>query len=490
MFASDRLTAASLRLEVGSNRSYLIAGAIMVVAAIIRVELPMFDWMPYLTFFPAVVVITLVCGGAAGLVSMLLSLGIAWLLLMPAALSFDNLYRSVIFTIGCCSVIFVAATVRHATALVRRLNATLRQSETKFRGLLESAPDAMVIVDGAGRIALVNAAAERLFGYPRTRLLGETPDMLMPATAGGELVGKRQDGTLFPIEVSHSPLQTEDGSMISSAIRDVTARKQIEADLLRASRAKTDFLSGMSHELRTPLNAVVGFAELLQMGSGGDLTAKQEEYVGHILEGGQHLLVLVTQLLDLAGIEAGKLNLSIMPVDVAAVLRYVHGLMSPLAQQAEIEFVIEIPANIADARADELRLRQVLINFLSNAIKYNHAGGRVILAAEPGDGAVRFTVSDTGSGISPDRTEDLFQPFNRLGAEHSKVSGTGIGLAYSRKIVEAMGGTVGFTSEVGKGSVFWVDLPAEPEPAASIASAPASNAAFLSFGADPALSPA
>jgi protein-histidine pros-kinase len=465
MFVSDRLTAASLRFEAGSKKSYFIAGAIVLVAAILRLELPTFDRMTYLTFFPAVIVITLVCGGAAGFVSMLASLGMAWLFVMPSPLSFDDLYRSSMFTIGCCSVIFVAAIVRHAAALVRDLNATLQQSEAKFRGLLESAPDAMVIVDGAGRIALVNAAAERLFGYPRTRLLGERPEMLMSPTESGELVGKRRDGTLFPIEVSHSPLQTEDGSMTSSAIRDVTARKRIEADLLRASRAKTDFLSGMSHELRTPLNAVVGFAELLQMRSGGDLTAKQEDYVTHILEGGQHLLVLVTQLLDLAGIEAGKLNLSVMPVDVPAVLRYVHGLMSPLAQQAEIEFVLNIPADIADACADELRLRQVLINFLSNAIKYNHAGGQVILAAEPVDGAVRFTVSDTGNGIAPDRKDELFQPFSRLGAEHSKVSGTGIGLAYSRKVVEAMGGTVGFTSEVGKGSVFWVDLPAEPQSA-------------------------
>jgi signal transduction histidine kinase len=260
--------------------------------------------------------------------------------------------------------------------------------------------------------------------------------------------------------------------------------------LMQASRAKTDFLSGMSHELRTPLNAVVGFAELLQMKSVGELSEKQHEYVGHILEGGNHLLVLVTQLLDLAGIEAGRLNLSVVPVDVGAVLRYVHGLMTPLAQQADVTFVLDVPAQIADVHADEMRLRQVLINLVSNAIKYNNSGGRVVLSAGPRGGeGIRFAVSDTGIGIQPDRVDELFQPFSRLGAEHSKVSGTGIGLAFSRKVVEAMGGTLGFTSEVGKGSVFWVDLPADT--LAVPAMEPTATAAILTpLTGSEALSPA
>ena len=491
MFDISKLSVDLPRLRAGSTASYLTAFAIMTLAAIVRAEIsPALAWLPYLTFFPAVVVITLVCGGIEALISALAAMILTWLFFMPHTLSFENAYRTVMFIIGTGSVVFVAGAVRHTGAIIRRLNHTLGQSEAKFRGLLESAPDAMVIVDAAGRIVLVNAATERLFGYSRSQLLGRTADMLMPAATGDDIVGMRKNGSCFPIEVSHSPLQTEDGPMVSSAVRDVTARKQIEAELMRASRAKSDFLSGMSHELRTPLNAIVGFAELLQIKSAESLTPKQHEYVGHILEGGNHLLVLVTQLLDLAGIEAGRLNLSIQPVEAAIVLRYVQGLMAPIAQKAQVNFIVNVPHGVAEAKADELRLRQVLLNLLSNAIKYNNAGGEVVLGAQSFDGVVRFTVSDNGVGIPPDRTDELFQPFNRLGAEHSRVGGTGIGLAFSRKVVEAMGGTVGFTRELGKGSSFWVDLPADPLPAPVAAPEPVHADRFVPLPDDGALSPA
>jgi len=482
------------RLKSGSVKTYLIAVVLVAAAAAVRLEVSsLLSSLPFLTFFPAIVIITLLCGGAEAVMATILSIVVAWLFFMPHALSLNNAYRSGVFLVGSSSVILVASAVRHAGSVIRRLNTTLGQSEAKFRGLLESAPDAMVIADEQGRMVLVNAATERLFGYARSQLLGRPAEMLLPASAGDELTGRCKDGSEFPVEISHSPLQTEDGPMESMAIRDITARKQIEAELMRASRAKSDFLSGMSHELRTPLNAVVGFAELLQMRSADSLTVKQQEYVSHILEGGNHLLVLVTQLLDLAGIEAGRLNLSIMPVDPAIMLRYVYGLMAPLAEKAGVDFVLESPAEIAEARADELRLRQVLINFLSNAIKYNHAGGTVVLTASAvGETGVRFMVTDSGVGIPLERRDELFQPFNRLGAEHSNVSGTGIGLAFSRKVVEAMGGTVGFTSEVGKGSSFWVDLPAEIVPVAVSAAAlePAAANPFLSLSGDEALSPA
>jgi protein-histidine pros-kinase len=343
--------------------------------------------------------------------------------------------------------------------VIRRLNETLQQRETKFRGLLEAAPDAMVIVDTEGRITLINAATERLFGYRRDELLGRPADILIPF-ASDELVGVRKDGTTFPAEVSQGPLQTEDGLMVSRAIRDITARKLIEAKLVQANRAKSDFLSGMSHELRTPLNAVVGFAELMQIKGAETPPEKLQEYIGHILDAGKHLLTLVTQLLDLAGIEAGRLNLSMDAVDVRTVLRNVHGLMAPLAEKVGVKLILQLPAEIADAYGDQVRIRQVLINFLSNAIKYNREGGSVTLtASETHTADIRFSVSDTGIGIPPERRDELFQPFHRLGAEHSQVTGSGIGLAYSRNVLEAMGGRLGFTSELGTGSTFWADLP-------------------------------
>ncbi|HTJ63551.1 MAG TPA: ATP-binding protein [Alphaproteobacteria bacterium] len=464
MFDVSKMNMDLTLFRPGSLTSFLVAIAAVVIGLALRVELEsLTPGLPFLTLFPVSIAIIVLCGAAAGAVAVILSIILAWFFVMPPGMTFHSLYQITMFLIGTGTVIIITWAMRSSTGVIRGLNDSLQQREAKFRGLLESAPDAMVIVDPDGRIALINAATERLFGYTREELLGRPADLLIPF-ASDELVGVRKDGTTFPAEVSHSPLQTEDGLMVSRAIRDITARKLIEAKLVQANRAKSDFLSGMSHELRTPLNAVVGFAELMQMKGADPLTAKQQEYVDHILDAGHHLLVLVTQLLDLAGIEAGRLNLSIDAIDVRGVLRNVQGLMAPLAEKAGVELIVEMPGNIADALGDELRIRQVLINFLSNAVKYNHVGGSVTLSAaeiEPGD--IRFSVSDTGIGIPADRREELFQPFHRLGAEHSNVTGSGIGLAYSRNVLEAMGGRLGFSSEAGKGSIFWADLPiAEP----------------------------
>jgi protein-histidine pros-kinase len=460
MFDVSKMNMDLTLFRSGSLTSYLVAVAAVVVAVALRVELgTLIPGLPFLTLFPAIITVTVLCGAAAGAMALILSIMLAWFFIMPPGLTLHGLYQTTMYTIGTTTVIIITWAMRSSTGVIRTLNDTLQQREAKFRGLLESAPDAMVIVDADGRIAVVNAATERLFGYARAELLGRPAELLIPF-ASDELVGVRKDGTTFPAEVSHSPLQTEDGLMVSRAIRDITARKQIEAKLVQANRAKSDFLSGMSHELRTPLNAVVGFAELMQMKGADPLTDKQQEYVSHILDAGNHLLVLVTQLLDLAGIEAGRLNLTVEAIDVRGVLRNVQGLMAPLAEKGEVDLVVEFPAGIADALGDELRIRQVLINFLSNAIKYNHAGGNVTLTASETDtGDIRFSVSDTGIGIPADRREELFQPFHRLGAEHSNVTGSGIGLAYSRNVLEAMGGRLGFTSEPGKGSTFWADLP-------------------------------
>ncbi len=234
----------------GSLTSYLVAAAMVAIAALLRLEFgAAIPDLPYLTLFPAAVIATVICGAAAGSVAMLLSIALAWALILPPGYSFHSLYQSVQFFIGVATVIALTWAMRSSSGVIRRLNDTLQQSEGKFRGLLEAAPDAMVIVDTDGRIALINAATERLFGYSRDELLGRPADILIPF-ASDELVGVRKDGTTFPAEVSQSPLQTEDGLMLSRAIRDITARKLIEAKLVQANRAKSDFLSGMSHELR------------------------------------------------------------------------------------------------------------------------------------------------------------------------------------------------------------------------------------------------
>jgi signal transduction histidine kinase len=228
-----------------------------------------------------------------------------------------------------------------------------------------------------------------------------------------------------------------------------------EAD--RANKAKSEFLSRMSHELRTPLNAVLGFAQLLGMES---LEPDQREGVEQILRAGRHLLDLINEVLDIARIESGRLAMTVETVPVDQVVAEVLELVSPLAAGRAVTLSQASSPRPLSAVADHKRLRQVLLNLVSNAIKYNHDGGTVTIASEDvAAGRLRIVVTDTGRGIDPDKMERLFSPFDRLGAEETSIEGTGLGLAVSKAMVDAMGGQLEATSEPGVGSSFVVELP-------------------------------
>ena len=246
---------------------------------------------------------------------------------------------------------------------------------------------------------------------------------------------------------------------------DITERKQ--ADALRVERdraaaadlAKSHFLSRVSHELRTPLNAILGFAQLLEIDPGGG--ERQLDWTRHVLTGGRHLLALMDDLLDLSSVQTGQLPLELEPVAPLAAAQTVRTMLDSAAQAAGVELRVDAPGeHPLLARADARRLRQVMGNLLSNAIKYNRRGGWVQVSAALADGMVELRVADNGIGLDEAQISRLFNPFERVGAQRGSVQGSGLGLALTRELVLAMGGTVGVTSTPGEGSTFRVRLPA------------------------------
>jgi len=236
--------------------------------------------------------------------------------------------------------------------------------------------------------------------------------------------------------------------------------QQAKEDADQANQAKSDFLSNMSHELRTPLNAILGFSQLLMIDKDHILSPKQQSHIQQIVKGGEHLLSLINEVLDLAQIEAGKMTLSIENIDTNMLIEECLPAARTLSKEKNICFRNETTQDTPYVSADFLRTKQVIYNFISNAVKYNKKDGEVRLRTEIRDNEyLRILVSDTGIGIAQEKQSEVFSPFDRLGAETTDIQGSGIGLVLTKRLVEEMGGKIGFRSQENEGSCFWVDLP-------------------------------
>ena len=358
-------------------------------------------------------------------------------------------------------------------------------------------PDALVVVNQAGTIVMANKQAEDLMGYAHEEFVGQPLEILLPQRfrdahiahrkhyfsapltrpmgAGLPLLGRRKDGTEFPVDISLRPLLLDDVLHAIGAIRDVTEQKNLEEQLQRknreleeqyrrvqeANRLKDEFLANMSHELRTPLNAIIGFTEMMYDGEADDEPQMRHEYLGDVLSSSRHLLQLINDVLDLAKVQAGKMSFYPEHVYLEQLVGEVRDTLRLLIQEKKLRFETDIDATLSPVIIDPSKLKQVLYNYLSNAFKFTPDQGHIMVRIQPdGEDAFLIEVEDTGIGISAEDTGRLFAEFQQLDAGMAKKHrGTGLGLALTRSIVEAQGGRVGVRSVPGQGSTFFASLP-------------------------------
>lgn len=369
----------------------------------------------------------------------------------------------------------------------------LKVAQLYTRSLIEANLDALVITDLSGTITDVNRQACQLTGYSREELLG-TPyqrSFTDPQRAEAgisrvqseeqvtnyELMLRRRDGKLIPLSWNATTFHTPDGQVLSILItaRDITMQKALDEQLQHknqeleeqyqrvqhANRLKSEFLANMSHELRTPLNSIIGFADLLLAEIPGPLSEIQKDYLSDALSNGKHLLQLINDVLDLSKVEAGKMTFHPEPVDLAELTKGIRDILHPLAAKKQIRIETETDPTISGIVLDPARFKQVLYNYLSNAVKFTPDEGKILvrITAEQPE-TFRLEVLDTGIGIQPEDLDRLFVEFQQLDASSAKkYQGTGLGLVLTRRLVEAQGGSVGVRSVPGKGSTFFAILP-------------------------------
>jgi PAS domain S-box-containing protein len=375
----------------------------------------------------------------------------------------------------------------------KRAEDAVRTSEMRFRSVVESAMDGILLVDGRGTLLSWNQGAQSIFGYTEDEAIGRSITFVLPTdfresywqgiaqvqvregidgrkmvSRTVEVMGMRRDGVEFPLEISLSAYRSGDEVFYSAVLRDISERKR--AELMRqekeiaeeANRAKSQFLANMSHELRTPLNAIIGFSEILQDRTFGDLNAKQGRYVENILNSGRHLLQLINDILDLSKIEAGKMELEPATFSIGTAINDVYNIVKGVAMKREVNLIQQAPEGLPSVVADQSKFKQILYNLLSNAIKFTPAGKNVTVAARVVEGPMmEITVRDEGIGIKKSDQDRIFREFEQADNSFSrKEQGTGLGLALTKRFVELHGGRIWVESDgEGFGSTFGFLIP-------------------------------
>ena len=371
----------------------------------------------------------------------------------------------------------------------QRVEEALRESEGKYRHIINAAADAIISLDEHGLVCEFNSAAEQMFGFTKAELLGKPLTPIMPPhlrdshTAGLqrylttgqrhlphwhniELPGCTKDGREFPLEVSFSLLEAGDKKFLTGVLRDITERKQVEGALRQAretaeaaTQAKSVFLANMSHELRTPMNAIIGFTRLVMRRSQDVLPQRQYENLEKILLSAEHLLTLINDILDLSKIEAGHMEIHPVSFQLETLVDVCLHTLEPMVQSERIRFVKKIDAALPLLATDQDKVQQILMNLLSNAVKFTTAG-TITITARHHDGEITIAVADTGIGIPAEALEHIFEEFRQVDSSTTRqYGGTGLGLSISRRLAQLLGGDIMVQSTEEVGSTFTVTLP-------------------------------